>query len=109
MRLLPKVNHEFLKFHVHSKFQLKLTGVNFTGAIVLARYGRNFRGLKVYIPLRGVYNTSESIFFCSRLKLQRSSVPLVFSSTLIHGTMALSLRRMAMHRVYLLIYYDHVT
>ena len=62
MRLSPKVNHEFFSFHLYNKFQLKLTGVNFTGAIVLARYGRNFRGLKVYFPLKGVYIRSDLVF-----------------------------------------------
>jgi hypothetical protein len=73
---------------------IPIPGVNFTGAIVIVRYGGVFRGLKVN-RLRAYYDT---ISLAHRSKGRRSLGRLVSLFILTHGMTALLQSRTAMPR-----------
>lgn len=73
--------------------ELVAHGANLTGKIIIARYGANFRGLKVRVYFL-VADISDAD---CRLKLLKNSVLPVCSSILIHGTTAMLLSRTNTH------------
>lgn len=66
--------------------ELIAQGVNLTGKIVIARYGRIFRGLKVVFFFYKTFSNPTS----RRSKVPKNWGQLVRSSTLIHATMDMS-------------------